>query len=68
MPSIAEYLKSNPLLLLLLICHFLADFHFQSPQMVEKKLSDKRYLLKHILLVGVTLMPLFVLIPNQWLT
>ncbi|MCK1212087.1 DUF3307 domain-containing protein [Streptococcus uberis] len=68
MPSIAEYLKSNPLLLLLLICHFLADFHFQSPQMAEKKLSDKRYLLKHILLVGVTLMPLFVLIPNQWLT
>lgn len=36
MPSIAEYLKSNPLLLLLLICHFLADFHFQSPQMAEK--------------------------------
>lgn len=47
----------NPYLLLLLICHLLSDYYFQSQKMADCKDKDKKVLGRHILYVA---LPLFV--------
>ena len=47
----------NPYLILLLICHLLSDYYFQSQKMADHKDQDKKVLGLHILYVA---LPLFV--------
>jgi len=51
-------MDSYHLFVLLLICHLLSDYYFQSQEMADKKDNNIRVLAFHILLVG---LPLFVL-------
>ena len=48
---------TNPYLLLLLSCHLLSDYYFQSQKMADHKDQDKKVLGLHILYVA---LPLFV--------
>lgn len=65
--GLAPFLQSHPLLTLLLICHFLSDFHFQTPKIADKKDTNSLYLAYHILGVTVPLVILTCLIPKIWL-
>ena len=47
----------NPYLILLLICHLLSDYYFQSQKMADRKDQDKKVLGLHILYVA---LPLFI--------
>ena len=47
----------NPYLILLLICHLLSDYYFQSQKMADRKDQEKKVLGLHILYVA---LPLFV--------
>lgn len=67
MYELSEYLKNNPLLLCFLIAHFLADYQLQSPKMAELKSKRSDYLIKHIALVGICLVPILLIFPNSWL-
>lgn len=53
MMGLSHSLSESPILILLLICHFIADFHLQSQEVADKKGQDRRFLLRH--LVGVAL-------------
>lgn len=53
MMGLSQSLSESPILTLLLICHFFADFHLQSQEVADKKGQDRRFLLRH--LVGVAL-------------
>lgn len=53
MMGLSHSLSESPILTLLLICHFVADFHLQSQEVADKKGQDRRFLLRH--LVGVAL-------------
>lgn len=53
MMGLSHTLTANPILTLLLICHFLSDFHLQSQEIADKKGQDRRFLVRH--LVGVAL-------------
>ncbi|MGT2945614.1 DUF3307 domain-containing protein [Streptococcus chenjunshii] len=64
--SFSAYLHSNPLLLLALIAHFLADFQWQSQKMAEKKASDRPTLLKHLFIVSIPLFICISLVPSAW--
>lgn len=46
----------NPYLILLLICHLLSDYYFQSQKMADCKDQDKKVLGLHILYVALPLM------------
>ena len=48
---------TNPYLILLLICHLLSDYYFQSQKMADRKDQDKKVLGLHILYVA---LPLFI--------
>ncbi|AXJ13075.1 DUF3307 domain-containing protein [Streptococcus pluranimalium] len=54
MMGLSHSLSESPILILLLICHFFADFHLQSQEVADKKGQDRRFLLRH--LVGVALL------------
>ena len=45
----------NPYLILLLICHLLSDYYFQSQKMADRKDQDKKVLGLHILYVALPL-------------
>ena len=47
----------SPYLILLLICHLLSDYYFQSQKMADRKDQDKKVLGLHILYVA---LPLFI--------
>ncbi|MGT2887338.1 DUF3307 domain-containing protein [Streptococcus didelphis] len=53
--GLSSFLRGNPILCLLLICHFLSDFHLQSQKIADLKNSNLSYLLKHLLLVALPL-------------
>ncbi|WP_438832780.1 DUF3307 domain-containing protein [Streptococcus pluranimalium] len=53
MMGLSHSLSKSPILILLLICHFFADFHLQSQEVADKKGQDRRFLRRH--LVGVAL-------------
>ncbi|AND79362.1 DUF3307 domain-containing protein [Streptococcus pantholopis] len=65
--SFSAYLYDNPLLTLVLIAHFLADFQWQSQEMADKKASDKTFLIRHLLIVAAPLILAFCLIPSACL-
>ena len=45
----------SPYLILLLICHLLSDYYFQSQKMADRKNRDKKVLVLHILYVALPL-------------
>ncbi|VTS27711.1 cytochrome bd biosynthesis ABC transporter ATPase and permease [Streptococcus porcinus] len=65
--GLAPFLQTHSLLTVLLICHFLSDFHFQSPEIADQKDTSLRYLAYHILGVAAPLIILTCLIPKLWL-
>ncbi|BAQ24238.1 DUF3307 domain-containing protein [Streptococcus troglodytae] len=64
---ISQFLSSNPVLTLLLIAHFLADFQWQSQKMADLKSSDWTYLIRHLIIVALPLILLSVVIPHSFL-
>lgn len=63
MTGLSQYLNQNPILSLMLICHFLSDFHLQSQKVADLKHTRKKYLLKHLFWVAI---PLFISFFLQW--
>ena len=59
-------MDSYHLFVLLLICHLLSDYYFQSQEMADKKDNNIRVLAFHILLVGIPLFVLTIIIPSLW--
>ena len=59
-------MDSYHLFVLLLICHLLSDYYFQSQKMADKKDKNIRVLAFHILLVGLPLFVLTIIIPSLW--
>ena len=59
-------MDSYHLFVLLLICHLLSDYYFQSQEMADKKDNNIRVLAFHILLVGLPLFVLTIIIPSLW--
>ena len=59
-------MDSYHLFVLLLICHLLSDYYFQSQKMADRKDKNIRGLAFHILLVGIPLFVLTIIIPSLW--
>lgn len=66
MTGLSHYLTEHPVLLLLLICHFLSDFQLQSQTVANRKNKDSAYLAIHLLWVGVPLLICLALQPAIW--
>lgn len=64
--GLSTILKSNPVLTILLIAHFLADFHLQSQVVADRKSSEIKYLGIHLIWVAVPLIIAVVGIPKLW--
>lgn len=64
----SHYLIQNPILALFLICHFLSDFHLQGQTVADRKNTDKKYLLIHLLGVALPLVLVTCFLPSLWLT
>ncbi|MCB5145240.1 DUF3307 domain-containing protein, partial [Streptococcus mutans] len=64
---ISQFLSGNPVLTLLLIAHFLADFQWQSQKMADLKSSNWTYLIRHLIIVALPLILLSVVIPHSFL-
>lgn len=64
----SHYLIQNPILALFLICHFLSDFHLQGQTVPDRKNTDKKYLLIHLLGVALPLVLVTCFLPSLWLT
>ncbi|WP_088723994.1 DUF3307 domain-containing protein [Streptococcus mutans] len=64
---ISQFLSGNPVLTLLLIAHFLADFQWQSQKMADLKSSNWSYLIRHLIIVALPLILLSVVIPHSFL-
>lgn len=64
--GLSNYLFQNPTLTLLLICHFLSDFHLQSQEVADRKNRDKIYFLTHLIWVGFPLVILTIMLPKIW--
>lgn len=64
--GLSHYLSQNPILTLLLICHFLSDFQLQSQTVADRKNTDKTYLLIHLIWVAVPLILVTIFIPSIW--
>lgn len=65
--GLSPYLQTHPILTLLLITHFLSDYHLQSQKMADLKEVDKTYLIYHIIGIAIPLALLTILIPSIWL-
>lgn len=59
-------MDSYHLFVLLLICHLLSDYYFQSQKMADRKDKNIQVLAFHILLVGIPLFVLTIIIPSLW--
>ena len=59
-------MDSYHLFVLLLICHLLSDYYFQSQKMADKKDKNIRVFVLHILLIGLPLFVLTIIIPSLW--
>ncbi len=62
--NLSSYLQDNPIFALLLICHFLSDFHLQTPEMAERKNKERGYFLYHLLMVMLPLVMVGLIIPE----
>ena len=56
----------NPYLILLLICHLLSDYYFQSQKMADRKDQDKKVLGLHILYVALPLIVVVLVHLDLW--
>ena len=56
----------NPYLILLLICHLLSDYYFQSQEMADRKDQDKKVLGLHILYVTLPLIVVVLVHLDLW--
>lgn len=64
--GLSHYLSQNPILTLLLICHFLSDFQLQSQTVADRKNTDKTYLLIHLIWVAIPLILVTIFVPSIW--
>ncbi|MCQ9212543.1 MULTISPECIES: DUF3307 domain-containing protein [unclassified Streptococcus] len=64
--GLSQYLLHQPILTLLLICHFLSDFHLQSQKIADRKDRDWRCLGIHLIGVALPLIFVTVFIPSIW--
>lgn len=63
---VSHFLSHNPLLTLLLIAHFLADFQWQSQKMADLKSHNWFYLSEHLCIVALPLIFISVFIPEAF--
>ena len=66
MSSGLSNIVTNPYLILLLICHLLSDYYFQSQKMADRKDQDKKVLGLHILYVALPLIVVSFLHLDLW--
>ena len=64
--GLSHYLIQNPILTLFLICHFLSDFHLQSQTVADRKNTEHKYLLIHLLGVAFPLAVVTLFLPSLW--
>ncbi|MBT0891591.1 DUF3307 domain-containing protein [Streptococcus lutetiensis] len=64
--GLSQYLTQHPVLTLLLICHFLSDFHLQSQTVADRKNTENKYLLIHLLGVAFPLVIVTLFLPSLW--
>lgn len=64
--GLSQYLTQHPVLTLLLICHFLSDFHLQSQTVADRKNTENKYLLVHLLGVAFPLVIVTLFLPSLW--
>ena len=57
---------TNPYLILLLICHLLSDYYFQSQKMADRKDQDPKVLVLHILYVALPLIVVVLVHLGLW--
>ena len=57
---------TNPYLILLLICHLLSDYYFQSQKMADRKDQDPKVLVLHILYVALPLIVVVLVHLDLW--
>lgn len=57
---------TNPYLILLLLCHLLSDYYFQSQEMADRKDRDKKVLGLHILYVALPLIVVVLVHLDLW--
>lgn len=63
---VSHFLSHNPMLTLLFIAHFLADFQWQSQKMADLKSRDWRYLSKHLCIVALPLILISLCMPQAF--
>ncbi|HEL0656112.1 TPA: DUF3307 domain-containing protein [Streptococcus equi subsp. zooepidemicus] len=68
MQGLSDYLYQHPILVLLVICHFLSDYHLQSQLIADKKEEKFAYLGLHLLGIAAPLFLVVMCIPKLWLT
>lgn len=64
--GLSHYLIQHPILTLFLICHFLSDFHLQSQTVADRKNTESKYLLIHLLGVAFPLAVVTLFLPSLW--
>lgn len=64
--GLSQYLLQNPILTLLLICHFLSDFHLQSQKVADLKDTNWGCLGIHLIGVALPLILVTVFVPSIW--
>ncbi len=57
---------TNPYLILLLLCHLLSDYYFQSQKMADRKDQDPKVLVLHILYVALPLIVVVLVHLDLW--
>ena len=62
---LSAYLLEQPILILLLIAHFLSDFQLQNQQMADGKKKKIAVLAQHLILVLIPLVLLAFIFPLQ---
>ncbi|MGT2947890.1 DUF3307 domain-containing protein [Streptococcus devriesei] len=63
---VSHFLSHNPVLTLLFIAHFLADFQWQSQKMADLKSQNWQYLFKHLCIVALPLLFISLSIPHTF--
>lgn len=64
--GLSQYLLHQPILTLMLICHFLSDFHLQSQKVADRKDREWLYLGFHLIGVALPLMFVTLFLPSIW--
>lgn len=64
--GLSHYLLEHPIVTLLLICHFVSDFHLQSQTVADRKDTDTVYLGLHLIGVAFPLLLVTIFVPSIW--